>query len=466
MTVYFSRLLRGIIGLLTLLVVFYLCFTTYVRQSARIRSNVDSEVMDKIFLVERLLVVWQQQSNQDWKGNIESFLIDKPILDEGYILICDENGMPIVNQRGNILDKEIIQLAIRSRNAKYQDQNWQVYLKPLDGNNKLYIAAKIPRKNAEHELRRKFYYILFFGTVISLPFFIILFIFSLRVAKPLSSAKQFAIQFANGEINTRFEYQGDDEYAELSRNLNIMAEKISEVIEQIKAGSEKITTMGQEISTSTHQISNAASNQAATVEEISSTLQQIGANFNEVKRIAVNTGEIAKLGIKNIVQLDKSSKESIEAIRLMADKIDIIGKIAFQTNLLALNAAVEAAKAGDHGKGFAVVAAEVRSLAVKSKEAANQIIHLIRTSYEITETTNKNMLELVPEISKSATLVEEISNSVAELNNAIHQINSAIQILSNNSQQNAAAAEQMHASAETLFEHSQEFNKIVSYFKA
>lgn len=102
-------------------------------------------------------------------------------------------------------------------------------------------------------------------------------------------------------------------------------------------------------------------------------------------------------------------KETVVAMKSIADKIGIIDDIAYQTNLLALNAAIEAARAGEHGKGFAVVAAEVRKLAERSQVAAQEIGELATGSVEKAESAGKLLDEIVPAINKTSDLVQEIT---------------------------------------------------------
>jgi methyl-accepting chemotaxis protein len=149
----------------------------------------------------------------------------------------------------------------------------------------------------------------------------------------------------------------------------------------------------------------------------------------------------------------------------IAGKISIIEEIARQTNLLALNAAIEAARAGEHGKGFAVVAAEVRKLAERSQDAAGEISHLSSSSMDVAEKAGEMLNKLVPDIQKTAELVQEISAASNEQNAGADQVNRAIQQLDTVIQQNAGASEEMASTSEELSSQAEQLQDTIEFFK-
>jgi methyl-accepting chemotaxis protein len=149
----------------------------------------------------------------------------------------------------------------------------------------------------------------------------------------------------------------------------------------------------------------------------------------------------------------------------IASRISIIEEIARQTNLLALNAAIEAARAGEHGRGFAVVAAEVRKLAERSQVAAAEIGRLSGSSVEIAENAGVLLNKLVPDIQKTAELVQEISASSKEQAGGAAQINSSIQQLNKVIQQNAGASEEMASTAQELAAQAGQLLESIAFFK-
>jgi methyl-accepting chemotaxis protein len=155
----------------------------------------------------------------------------------------------------------------------------------------------------------------------------------------------------------------------------------------------------------------------------------------------------------------------VEAMKKIADKIGIIGEIAEKTDLLAINAAIEAARAGEQGKGFAVVAAEVRKLAENSQAAAKEINELSKSSVHIADESGKVLQRLVPDIQKTAVLVQEIANASIEQNAGANQINNAITQLNSVTQRNSAASEEMSSSAEEMASQAEQLRSTISLYK-
>ena len=156
--------------------------------------------------------------------------------------------------------------------------------------------------------------------------------------------------------------------------------------------------------------------------------------------------------------------EAVAAMKEIANKISIIEEIARQTNLLALNAAIEAARAGEHGKGFAVVAAEVRKLAERSQKAAGEINQLSATTLKVSEKSGEMLDKLVPDIQRTAELVQEITAASKEQDTGAEQINKALQQLEQVIQQNASASEEMASTTEELTGQSDQLVSALSFF--
>ena len=156
---------------------------------------------------------------------------------------------------------------------------------------------------------------------------------------------------------------------------------------------------------------------------------------------------------------------AVTAMQTIAEKITIVQEIARQTDLLALNAAVEAARAGEHGQGFAVVASEVRKLAERSQTAAHEIGALSGQTVSVAQQAGEMLTRLVPDIKKTAQLVEEISAACREQDVGANQVSMAIQQLDQVIQQNAAASEELSATSEELASQAEQLQQSIAYFR-
>jgi methyl-accepting chemotaxis protein len=194
-------------------------------------------------------------------------------------------------------------------------------------------------------------------------------------------------------------------------------------------------------------------------------MQQMGASVQQNADNAQQTDRLATKASTDAQASGQAVGETLLAMKHIAEKIGLIEEIARKTDLLALNAAVEAARAGEHGKGFAVVASEVRKLAERSSVAAAEISQLSKNGVALADGAGAMLTRLVPDIRKTAELVQEVSAASREQNTGIEQTNKALQDLDRVTQQNAAAAEQMAATASELSSQAQQLQGAVAFFK-
>ncbi|MGF1586267.1 MAG: methyl-accepting chemotaxis protein [Bacteroidales bacterium] len=304
-----------------------------------------------------------------------------------------------------------------------------------------------------------------FGVILA----IILGLFITRmVTKGIIKGVDIAETIAEGDLTIDVDkdiLEQKDEIGQLGRAMQLMVEKLRSIIGDIVSGAENIGSASTEMSSSSQQMSQGATEQASSAEEVSSSMEEMVSNIQQNTDNAQQTEKIAFNVSSGIQKVGASANESLISIRNIAEKINIINDIAFQTNILALNAAVEAARAGEHGRGFAVVAAEVRKLAERSKIAADEIVALASKSVNVTEESGKLMTELMPDIEKTAKLVQEITAASLEQNSGADQINNAIQQLNQVIQQNAAVSEEMATSSEELSGQAEQLKDTVSYFR-
>ncbi|OIQ50098.1 Methyl-accepting chemotaxis protein II [Pseudodesulfovibrio hydrargyri] len=256
-----------------------------------------------------------------------------------------------------------------------------------------------------------------------------------------------------------------DEMDDLGSAVNAMGDKLRKVVADVQAAAQNVTMGSGELTDTSQALAEGASNQASAVEEVSASMEEMTASIEQNTDNARETEKIARQAASDAGEGGQSVNRTVEAMRQIADKIAIIEEIARQTNLLALNAAIEAARAGEHGKGFAVVAAEVRKLAERSGVAAAEISELSASSVAIAEQAGTMLDKMVPDITRTAELIQEISASSDEQNTGATQIKDAVLELDKVVQQNAAESEHVAAASETLSGYAVQLQQIIGYFR-
>ncbi len=254
------------------------------------------------------------------------------------------------------------------------------------------------------------------------------------------------------------------EHDELMGALNEMVLRLNDIVAQIMESAENVSSGSGQLSSASVQIASGANEQASSSEEVSSSVEQMTATIQQNSDNSVQTDKIASAAAVGIVEVNNASQKAFEAITLIAEKIKIVNDIAEKTDILAINAAIEAARAGEHGKGFAVVAAEVRKLAETSQRAAVEINSLSATSLKLTQAGGEMMVKLIPDIQRTATLIQEIAAASAEQSSGVSQIAKAIEQLSQVTQQNSASAEEMSSTSEELNSQAEALLEAVSFF--
>ncbi|MBF0567193.1 MAG: HAMP domain-containing protein [Nitrospirae bacterium] len=287
-----------------------------------------------------------------------------------------------------------------------------------------------------------------------------------KVAGYLRSISEGLGRISNGDLDTTIgHYRGRDEIGMIVRSMNTMTGKLSGIVTDVKTASDHVFAGSGDLSSSSQQLSEGATEQAASVEEASSSMEEMASNIKQSADNSQQTERIASKASEDALKGGKAVAEVVDAMKQIAGKISIIEEIARQTNLLALNAAIEAARAGEHGKGFAVVASEVRKLAERSQKAAGEISRLSSSSVSIAEYAGEMLEKLVPDIRKTAELVQEISAASAEQNTGAEQINRALHQLDQVIQQNASASEEMASRSEELSSQARQLQSAVSFFR-
>ena len=285
------------------------------------------------------------------------------------------------------------------------------------------------------------------------------------ITAPIYKGIDFARSVSRGDLTVRLDVDRKDEMGELSKSLQHMSEIMRQTIASVTAASDNMANASMELSATSQNVSQGASEQASSAEEVSSAIEEMAASIQQNAENAKSTAGISANVEADIIKGKEKVDHTLDAIRKIAEKISIVGDIAFQTNILALNAAVEAARAGEHGRGFGVVASEVGKLAERSKLAAQEINLLAKISVSNAEEAGSIMKEIVPEVKKTSSLIREIVSASVQQNAGADQINIAIQQLNQVTQQNAAASEELATNAVELSAQAENLQKIVSFFK-
>ncbi|MDR0868543.1 MAG: methyl-accepting chemotaxis protein [Planctomycetota bacterium] len=258
---------------------------------------------------------------------------------------------------------------------------------------------------------------------------------------------------------------------------------LNEIIKKLGMGAQHVDDASYEIGHASTALAEGASEQSASLEETSAAIEQTAAmtkrnaaNANEMNEANLQNSKLIAEGAKDVIDMTTAMGEINDSAEKIGKIIKTIQDIAFQTNLLALNAAVEAARAGEAGKGFAVVAEEVRNLAGRSAQAAQDTTQLIEStvtrvkhgsgiatelekSFKQIEQTSQRVSGFIKEI-VSAT--NEQSTGISQIANAVTQVDTATQHNAASSEETAAASEELAAQAKDLNEMVRDLLQIVS----
>jgi len=283
---------------------------------------------------------------------------------------------------------------------------------------------------------------------------------------------------ARAELNQKVTGQYQGAFGQLKNDTNAVAEKLTEIVGQLKDTSQTLKTATSEILSGANDLSERTTKQAATIEETSAAMEQLAAtvlqNADRARDANTNAGQVTSTAEEGGAVMRRAT-EAMELITTSSAKIsNIIGMIddiAFQTNLLALNASVEAARAGEAGKGFAVVAIEVRRLAQSAAQASSEVKVLIEQSATevkggsrlVAEAADK-LVAILDSARASNALMDSIARESREQASSIEEVNTAVRQMDEMTQHNAALVEEINASIEQTESQASELDRIVDIF--
>ncbi|MBF0623268.1 MAG: HAMP domain-containing protein [Magnetococcales bacterium] len=303
---------------------------------------------------------------------------------------------------------------------------------------------------------------IFLGALLSLVLGAII---SRLITTGVLAAVGVAKSLADGDLSVQCRASSKDEIGQMMVALGGMLENLRKVVREVHQAADSVSAGSAELSSTASGLAQGATQQAASIEQTSAAMEEMTSTIQQNTENAHSTESISRKASEEAGRTGEAVQNAVSRMREIAEKISIIEEISRQTNLLALNAAIEAARAGEHGKGFAVVAAEVRKLAERSQTAAGEITALSSSSVEVASTAGDMLGKLVPDIRKTAELIQEISASSQEQNQGADQINAAIQQLDQVIQQNAGASEEMAATAEELSSQAAQLQSSIAFFR-
>lgn len=299
------------------------------------------------------------------------------------------------------------------------------------------------------------------------------------IVAPINEAAAVLARVAARDLSVRIEgaYHGD--YAKLKDSVNDAVDNLESALIQVVLGAQQVASASSQISTSSHELAHASSEHAEALrtvfgelEEVSEKTHQNAARAATARALAEEARHSAVEGVGSMQRLSGAIQQMKTSSDATARIVKTIDDIAFQTNMLALNAAVEAARAGDAGKGFAVVAEEVRSLAMRSAEAARNTAGLIDEAVRNADHgvgINAEVLDKLGEINtrigKVGEVMAEMAIASGEQSRAVGGIHTSVDHANSVTGQVASAADQSASAAEELNNQAERMQSLVSAFR-
>jgi len=294
--------------------------------------------------------------------------------------------------------------------------------------------------------------------------FIVVQVITRAIAKPLRETVTVLVGLADGRLDQRIVVTSRDEVGRMGTALNSALSRLSEMVGTVVDSAAQLNSASNQISGASQSLSQAATEQAASVEQTTASVEQMTAGIAQNSENAGATESIATKAATDAQDGGDAVQRTVAAMKEITSKIGIIDDIAFQTNMLALNATIEAARAGEHGKGFAVVATEVGKLAERSQIAAREISELAAGSVQTAERAGGLLNTIIPSITRTSDLVQEIAAASGEQSTGVRQINIAMTQIGKVTQQTASSSEELAATAEEMSAQTSQLKSLMDFF--